>query len=94
MNSGRVVSSARAGSIVASLAATAKCLPPSAVTISVSATSALGTAIFVPVSEAGIVDASGAAGSASHIATVPRPSSSGCRSFAAQCAASGDGASA
>ena len=63
-------------------------------TISVSATSALGTAIFVPVSEAGIVDASGAAGSASHIATVPRPSSSGCSSFAAQCAASGDGASA
>ena len=97
VNSGRVGSSARAGSIVASLAATAKCRPPSAVTISVSATSALGTAILTPVSvpSAVSVEASGSAlPSASHSATVPRPSSSGCSSFAAQCAASGDGASA
>ena len=94
MNSGRVESSARAGSIVASEAATAKCFPPSAVTISVSATSAFGTAIFVPVNDAGIVEPAGSSLSESHIATVPRPSSSGCRSFAAQCAASGEGASA
>ena len=48
VKSGRVASSARAGSIVASAAATAKCRPPSAVTMIVSAPSALGTAILVP----------------------------------------------
>ena len=61
-------------------------------TTKTSAPSAAGTAILVPFRPS-IVDAAGSDSPGSHIATVPRPSSSGCSSRAAQCEASGVGAS-